>query len=123
MQLLKRIGYYLIGVGIGSVGVLYFWKNKKVSFDYGPNARTLKSIRIKERFIPKNIEEILIEKNIDTSYISTILMHGNVIFDKSKPRLKPCAEYFVSGKDSLKHISLYIVRCDSTAILKNIFFK
>ena len=123
MQLLKRVGYYLIGVALGSVGVLYFWKNKNVTFDYGMDARTLKSIRVKERIFSEEAKEVLVTKKIDTSLISSILKNGDVDFSKSKPRTKPCAEYFITGKDSLQHISLYVIRCDSTATIKEIHVK
>lgn len=120
MQLLKRFGYYLIGVALGSMAVLYFWKNKNVTFDYGMDARTLKSIRTKGRIISDNVTKVLEAHQIDTSYISTILTHGDVDFSKSKPRLKPCAEYYVTGKDSLKNMSLYVIRCDSTATISEL---
>ncbi|SEE53910.1 hypothetical protein SAMN04487765_3011 [Tenacibaculum sp. MAR_2010_89] len=121
MQLLKRFGYYLIGLALGSVAVLFFWKNKNVSFDYGMDARTLKSIRIKKRLFSNDVKQILATKKIDTSYISQILKNGDVDFGKSKARQKPCAEYYITGKDSLKNMSLYVTRCDSTSTIDKIF--
>ncbi|RBW56622.1 DUF4258 domain-containing protein [Tenacibaculum sp. E3R01] len=123
MQLLKRFGYYLIGLALGSVAVLFFWKNKNVSFDYGMDARTLKSIRIKKRLFSNDVKQILATKKIDTSYISQILKNGDVDFGKSKARQKPCAEYYITGKDSLKNMSLYVTRCDSTSTINKIILK
>ena len=120
MQWLKRVGYYLIGIALGSLVVLFIWKGKDVSFDYGMDARTLKTIRIKKRLFSDNAQQILATSKIDTTTISTILNNGDVDFGKSKPRLKPCAEYFITGKDSLSHIDLYIIRCDSTATIDKI---
>ena len=120
MQWLKRVGYYLIGIALGSLVVLFIWKGKDVSFDYGMDARTLKIIRIKKRLFSDNAQQILATSKIDTATISTILNHGDVDFGKSKPRLKPCAEYFITGKDSLNHIDLYVIRCDSTATIDKI---
>jgi len=120
MQWLKRVGYYLIGIALGSLVVLFIWKGKDVSFDYGMDARTLKTIRIKKRLFSDNAQQILATSKIDTTTISTILNHGDVDFGKSKPRLKPCAEYFITGKDSLSHIDLYVIRCDSTATIDKI---
>ncbi|CAM1368499.1 DUF4258 domain-containing protein [Tenacibaculum xiamenense] len=121
MQLLKRFGYYLIGVALGSIAVLYFWKNKNVTFDYGMDARTLKTIRIKKRIYSDNAKQVLQSKGMDTSYVTAVLTRGDVNFGKSKPRQKPCAEYFITGKDSLENMSLYVIRCDSTATIKDIF--
>ncbi|MDO6675712.1 DUF4258 domain-containing protein [Tenacibaculum sp. 1_MG-2023] len=120
MHLLKRFGYYLIGIALGSLVVLFIWKGKDVSFDYGMDARTLKTIRIKKRLFSDSAQQTLATSKIDTATISTILNHGDVAFSKSKPRLKPCAEYFITGKDSLSHINLYIIRCDSTATINKI---
>ncbi|WP_299001906.1 DUF4258 domain-containing protein [uncultured Tenacibaculum sp.] len=120
MQWLKRFGYYLIGIALGSLVVLFIWKGKDVSFDYGMDARTLKTIRIKERLFSEQAQQVLATSKIDTTTISTILTHGDVDFGKSKPRLKPCAEYFITGKDSLKHIDLYVIRCGSTSTIDKI---
>lgn len=120
MNLLKRFGYYFIGLALGSLVVLFIWKGKDVSFDYGMDARTLKTIRIKKRLFSNSAKQTLNNSAIDTATISTILKHGDVNFGKSNARLKPCAEYFITGKDSLKHIDIYVVRCDSTATINTI---
>lgn len=123
MRWLKRVGYYLVGVAIGSLAVLYFWKNKKVTFEYGMDARTLKTIRIKKRLFSEDAKVIMLQHQIDTAKISTILRNGDVNFGKSKPRLKPCAEYYITGNDSLKHIHLYVKRCDSTATIEKVILQ
>ncbi|MDO6812413.1 DUF4258 domain-containing protein [Tenacibaculum soleae] len=120
MQLLKRFGYYAIGLGFGAIIVLFIWKGKDVSFDYGMDARTLKTIRIKKRLFTDKAKQVMATTAIDSATISTILNNGDVNFSKSKPRIKPCPEYFITGKDSLNHIVLYITRCDSTATINTI---
>lgn len=120
MQFLKRFGYYAIGLGFGSLIVLFIWKGKDVSFDYGMDARTLKTIRIRKRLFSDTAKQLLTNSAIDTATISAILKNGDVDFGKSKSRIKPCPEYFITGKDSLKHIDLYVVRCDSTTTIDQI---
>ncbi|MCT4698863.1 DUF4258 domain-containing protein [Tenacibaculum haliotis] len=120
MQFLKRFGYYAIGLGFGSLIVLFIWKGKDVSFDYGMDARTLKTIRVRERLFSDTAKQVLTNSAIDTATVSAILNNGDVDFGKSKPRIKPCPEYFITGKDSLKHIDLYVVRCDSTTTIDKI---
>lgn len=122
-MLLKRIGYYLVGLSIGIAGVYFFWQKKNASFDYGMDARTLKSIRVKERIYSDNAQKIVIESKIDTASISQILKNGDVDFGKSNQRKKPCAEYFITGKDSLQNISLFVIRCDSTATIDKIMIE
>lgn len=120
MNLLKRFGYYFIGLALGSLVVLFIWKGKDVSFEYGMDARTLKTIRIKKRLFSNNATQTLTNSAIDTATISAILKNGDVNFGKSNARLKPCAEYFITGKDSLEHIDIYVIRCDSTSTIKTI---
>ncbi|WP_159947523.1 DUF4258 domain-containing protein [Polaribacter septentrionalilitoris] len=119
-MLIKRIGYYLVGLSIGSVAVYFFWQKKEASFDYGMDARTLKTIRIRERLYSEEAKKSMREYHIDTLKISTILYTGDVDFGKGKPRQKPCAEYYVTGKKELENVSLYIKRCDSTSTIEKV---
>jgi|TARA_R110002126_G_scaffold291189_4_gene450853 hypothetical protein len=119
-MLLKRIGYFLVGVSISSVGVYFFWQKKNATFDYGMDARTLKTIRIKKRIFSDDAKRVMQNSDIDTLKIATILYTGDVDFGKSKPRQKPCAEYFVSGNNELDNVSLYVSRCDSTTTIEKI---
>lgn len=124
MKLLKRIGYYLIGVSLGSIVVLFIWKGKDVSFDYGMDARTLSSIRKKQLVYSDEAKQAMTSFKIDTATIKYILNNrADVDFDKSKARLKPCAEYYIIGKDSLQSIHFYVKRCDSIATVEKLWKK
>ena len=65
MNLFKRFIYYLIGVSLGSILVYFIWKGKEVSFDYGMDARTLKSIRTKKLHYSENARSSMKEMAID----------------------------------------------------------
>lgn len=119
-MLVKRIFYYLIGVSLGSVGVYFFWQKKNASFDYGMDARTLKTIRIKKRLFTNDAKTAMDRFEIDTAKISTILKTGDVDFSKGNPRNKPCADYFITGKKELNNISLLVKRCDSSATIEKV---
>ncbi|AQS93213.1 MULTISPECIES: DUF4258 domain-containing protein [Polaribacter] len=119
-MLAKRIFYYLVGLTLGSIGVYFFWQKKNASFDYGMDARTLKTIRIKKRLFSDEAKNAMLKFDIDTLKISTILENGDVDFGKGKPRQKPCAEYFVTGKKELEKVSLLVKRCDSTSTIQKV---
>lgn len=119
MQLLKRFGIYLFGVALGIPIVIFFWKKKNVSFDYGMDARTLKTIRIRKRIFSEEAKNSMKTYNIDTAQISTLLKTGDVNFGKSKPRQKPCAEYLVTSEK----LDVYVIRCDSTATIDKVMVK
>ncbi len=119
-MLIKRIGYFLVGASISCVGVYFFWQKKNATFDYGMDARTLKTIRIKKRAFSEDAKKVMQNSDIDTIAIATILYTGDVDFGKSKPRQKPCAEYYISGKREFENVSLYISRCDSISTIEKI---
>ncbi|MDA9316718.1 DUF4258 domain-containing protein [Polaribacter sp.] len=119
-MLVKRIFYYLVGLSLGSVAVYFFWQKKNASFDYGPDARTLKTLRIRERLFSEQAKLSMQQHRIDTTMISNILYLGDVDFGKSDQRKKPCGEYYITGTDALESIHLLIKRCDSTATIEEI---
>jgi len=119
-MLIKRIFYYLIGVFISAIGVYFFWQKKKATFDYGMDARTLKTIRIRKRFFSEDAKKSMLQFNIDTLKIATILNDGDVNFGQGKPRQKPCAEYYISGKKELEKVNLIVIRCDSSATIEKV---
>ena len=122
-MLIKRIGYYLVGLSLGCIGVYFFWQKKKATFDYGMDARTLKSIRNKERLFSEDAKNTMYKFNIDTLNISTILYTGDVDFGKSSQRQKPCAKYYVTGIKELNNVSLLIKRCDSNALIERVIIE
>ncbi len=119
MDLLRRFKFYFIGIAIGIIPTLFILKAKGSTFDYGFDARTLKQIRIRKRVFSDNAKKIMQEKHIDTSEISKILINGDVDFDKSHPRKKPCPEYYVTSEN----IDLFIIRCDSISTIEHIILK
>ena len=123
MHLLKRIGYYLVGLSLGCVIVYFIWEGKNVSFDYGPDARTLKTIRIKKKIYSENATSTLVKNNLDSVAINAILKNGDVNFSKSNQRKKPCAEYFISGNYNEKKIDFWVIRCDSTATIDKVWLR
>jgi len=102
----KRVLYYLIGFSIGGVFVYFIWTGKDVSFDYGMDARTLKTIRIREKVYTPEAQAVLTQNNLDSIIVNEILKNGDVNFSESKPRIEPCPEYLISGKGSLSNIQL-----------------
>ena len=119
-MLIKRIGYYLVGLSLGSIAVYFFWQKKQATFDYGMDARTLKTIRVRERLFSDEAKTAMQKFDIDTLKIATILYTGDVDFGKGNPRKKPCAEYFITGTKELEKVSLLVKRCDSTATIEKV---
>lgn len=123
MVLFKRFVFYFIGLSLGSIIVYFIWKGKNVSFDYGMDARTLKSIRTKKLIFSENTYESMSNSMIDSTAIHFILSNGDVDFGKSNQHKEPCPEYSVSGNYKEKMIEFWIIRCDSAATIDHILVK
>ena len=119
MTFRQRLPYFLGGLGIGIVIVIFFLGKKNSTFDYGPNARVLKNIRVKKPIYSEKALEILNSQSIDTSQITIILKSGNVdIWNKIKS--DSCIRYNIKGRKDLKNITLTIDNCLSEAIIESI---
>ena len=123
MTLLKRIGYYLGGFSIGLVLLAFFLSGKKTSCDYSPSARVKKNIRSKKVSYSKQVSELMITQNIDTSSLNYVIKKGSVIFSESNTKLDSCKIYVVEGDYNNKKIKLTIENCDSLATVQKIDIK
>ena len=120
MKIVHRFAWYLGGFGIGLVLLFFFLGGKKTSCDYGPDARVLKNIRIKERFYTEEALNALQNHNLDTAAISTLLSIGDVNFGLSNTDLDSCKQYLVEGTVNEKELAVVFENCDSTATVQHI---
>ena len=117
MKIIQRVGWYLGGFAIGLV-LLYFFvggSGASCEYDYGPNARTLKNIRNKERFFSESILQELHSHQLDTAAISELLRNGNVLFSESKTDLDSCKVYVIEGVAQKSKLKIEIENCDEKA--------
>ena len=100
------------------MGLNFFMSKKQVSFDYLPNARTLKSIRNKPHLIyaPK-VKEFMDTQHIDTTAVQTLLYYGNVNFSKSEVHTTPCKTYLIEPTKRSAPYTITVKRCDSIATI------
>ena len=122
MNIFQRLGYFSVGLFMGIIILIFFLSGKKTSCSYFPNARTLKSIRTKERHFDENAMKFFAENNIDTSTISSILENGKVHFGQSITDRDSCNVYLVSGETPKKPIQFKVENCDSIATIQQVDF-
>ncbi len=120
MKLIHRIGYYLGGFSIGLVLLAFFLNGKKVSCDYGPDARVLKNINLKHIKYSENVNSSILKNEIDSISIRELLLHGDIDFNKSDTRKEPCSIYAIEGELNDKDLYLFVENCDSIATIQNI---
>lgn len=119
MTFKERIPYFLIGLFVGTIIVAYIFKEKNTEFNYGPNARVLKNIRIKKRRFSKEALWALKNYRLDTSVVSKILQNGDVdMWNKIKS--DTCTQYNIQGEKQLENITITVKNCDSIAIVQEV---
>ncbi|MCG2418861.1 hypothetical protein K8089_07485 [Aequorivita sp. F47161] len=120
MKLAYRLVYFSGGFLIGIALLFFILSGKKTSCAYGPEARTLKNIRLKERAFSEETLRILQENKMDTSVVSTLLKDGDVLFSESNTNLDSCRIYTIVGEISEKNLKLIIENCEELATVQNV---
>ena len=120
MKFIHRLGYYLGGFSVGLILLAFFLSGKKTSCSYGPDARVLKNIGLKQLEHSSNSMAVINSKVIDTATVSYVLMHGDVNFSKSNTKLDSCKIYVIEDNYDDRNIVLTIENCDSIATIQSI---
>jgi len=115
MKLAHRLLYFSGGFILGLLLLFFILSGKKTSCAYGPEARTLKNIRLKERAFSKETLQALHDNHLDTSAISILLKKGDVIFSESDIKMDSCNQYVIKGKVSEKNLKIKILNCTDLA--------
>jgi len=115
MKFAYRLAYFSGGFLLGIALLFFILSGKKTSCAYGPESRTLKNIRLKERAFSEKALNLLHENNIDTSAISTLLKEGDVLFSESNTELDSCNQYVIEGEISERILKIKIENCEKTA--------
>jgi hypothetical protein len=125
MSLLKRFAFYFGGFAIGLI-LLYFFiggSGASCEYDYSPNSRTLKNIRLKERLYSNEALDALKNNQIDTSDISNLLLKGDVLFSQSNTKLDSCDVYVIEGAHKGKpkeKLKISVENCNKKATIQKI---
>ncbi|MDC6364599.1 MULTISPECIES: DUF4258 domain-containing protein [Flavobacteriaceae] len=120
MAFLRRLGWYLVGLSIGVVFLVFFLKKKGgengIEFCYFPNCRVLKDMRSK----PLVFGEELPLTYQDTLLIQSFLQDGDIDFGESDTKSKPCKTYHVSKEQDGKNLVLIMKNCESKVIAESV---
>ena len=120
MGMIKRLGFYGFGFLIGLMLLFFFLNGKKAGCDYGPDARTLKNIIIKERLFSTQSLQELKNNNLDTAAVSFLLKSGDVNFGESNTRLDSCKVYVIQGFVKKIKLKMKVQNCEKTATITSI---
>ncbi len=121
MKFSQRFFYYAIGLSLGCVFV-YFISTKKdtQSFDYLPNARVLKNIRLKKNnYSPEALKD-MVNLKLDTTDIHLFLEEGSVDFKHSNIKVDSCKSYQIDALINEQEMTLHVLNCKNTTQIQKI---
>ncbi|MCX2719528.1 DUF4258 domain-containing protein [Lentiprolixibacter aurantiacus] len=127
MSFLKRLGFYLIGLSVGLIFLVFFLKKKSeetgTSFCYLPNCRVIKELRSKPQEFSPEFLAAFNTSSIDSIQIDTFLSAGDVDFKNSDTKSEPCKTYKVRGimgDDEMESV-LIIDNCPDVVIIQGLY--
>jgi hypothetical protein len=125
MKFQFRLAYYLFGLFLGGVFIIWFLKAKAsdrgVEFCYLPNCRVLKDLRSKSLDIDTLAKKSLAEKWVTMEDVKQSLRHGDVDFDKSNLAYKKGKIYIIEGKTaSNEEITITMINYTNKVLLEKI---
>ena len=112
MSFLKRLYFFLFGLSIGIIILVFISNKKDTRFNYMPNKRVLNDI-YKKKWIFKDSNQI-ISKN-------TFLKNYDVNFSKSNVELDSCKIYILESKKQEDKLYYRIENCSKKATFKNLY--
>tara|TARA_R110002050_G_scaffold16019_2_gene49081 strand:- start:180313 stop:180690 length:378 start_codon:yes stop_codon:yes gene_type:complete len=124
MSFLKRLGFFLFGLSIGIVFLVFFFKNKAketgTEFCYLPNCRVLKDLRSKSYSYSDEVTSMLASGEIDSLEIKAFFINGDVDFKNSDTKSKPCKIYLINQEIDDKEQTLKVTNCPNKIVIESI---
>lgn len=125
MKFQFRLAYYLFGLLLGAVFVMWFLKSKAtdkgVEFCYFPNCRVLKDLRSKSLEIDSLAQKSLDAKWVTLEDIRNSLRYGDVDFSRSNEAYRKGKIYVIEGKTSNnEEITITMVNYTNKVLLEKI---
>ena len=125
MKFQFRLAYYLFGIFLGGVFVMWFLKakadDKGVEFCYLPNCRVLKDLRSKSLEIDSLAKQSLDAKWVTLEDIRQSLRYGDVDFSKSNEAYRKGKIYVIEGRTSKnEEITITMVNYTNKVLLVKI---
>lgn len=124
MAFLKRLGFYLFGLSIGLVFLVFFLKKKSektgAEFCYFPNCRVLKDMRSKPMHYSDDVKRQLQDGVIDSMDIASFLHEGDIDFRASDTKSEPCKTYVIETELEGREAVMRIRNCTQKVAVENV---
>jgi len=122
MKFTYRLAYYLFGLLLGGMLVVFIFNKRGQDFCYLPNCRALKNIRDKGLVISKEANAAFNATGITQDDVMKSLEYGDIDFSKSnKPQKGGGKLYTIEGRTAGNEpIIIEVTNFDDRAVLVNV---
>ncbi len=125
MNFFSRLAYYLLGLLIGILFLVFFFKgkfgDKDMSFCYLPNCRALKDFRSKPFHYSDVASQKMQQGVIDTLELKEIFRNGDIDFSKSNKPMDNGKYYIIEGElDGKRTVFVEVINYSDKVVLKDI---
>lgn len=125
MNFFSRLAYYLLGLLIGILFLIFFFKgkfgDKDMSFCYLPNCRALKDFRSKPFHYSDVASQKMQQGVIDTLELKEIFRNGDIDFSKSNKPMDNGKYYIIEGElEGKRTVFVEVINYPDKVILKDI---
>lgn len=124
MKYLRRVGWYLVGVAIGTVLVMFMFGDREIGCSYFPNDRVLSDLSEKRLLFTDETQCITdcIEAKGDSSFFFKVFTASDVDFSYNERGTdNQCNRYKLNYSDERGDFTLIVKSCkDTTATIHQI---
>lgn len=113
---MKKLKFYLFGLGMGMIFVYFVLFQKEASCSYFPNDRVIAETLTKEfKFNPEFKAQLNTLGFTQEFFRDSILSEGNVDFGQSEAQRQPCPRYILTYPYKAPTYKVYFEKCKDTA--------
>tara|TARA_B110001450_G_scaffold106284_1_gene100633 strand:+ start:5089 stop:5460 length:372 start_codon:yes stop_codon:yes gene_type:complete len=112
MAFLRRLLFYILGIGLGILIVLALFGDRDFDYAYGPQARVKKLFRTKI-IDSTSLNHVVLDLSSDSIYYHAVTK-GRVDFSESDTRKEPCGTYTLKFKYLETDYRMTIENCSDT---------
>lgn len=120
MKFVRRLVYYLIGVGLGIIMVYFLFGDRDLQCSYFPNDRVLSDFRKKELRFAEQVNCLNTCWDLDSAFYASALRDSDIDFSFEYPETDTCRSYLLEMNWREKHHQLIVMNCDSAVIVTGI---
>ena len=117
MAFLRRLLFYILGIGLGTLIVIGLFGDRDFDYAYGPQARVKKLFRTK--IIDSiSLNHVVLDLSADSIYYHAVTK-GKVDFSQSDTRKEPCGAYSLTFEYQETDYRMTIENCrDTVSVLE-----